>query len=927
MRRLLLALSFLFIVTQIQAQTQVSDAHVKKSFKYLNGPLNHSHIYIIDGERHLIMATNEYIIKMNLDDSESQPEYIDHRSECFSSTVFYANSLLTSSSCDIYELDIITGDVIFHLELERTDIYGVRKVGEHYFMRGFKYNAIYNTELNDLIELPHSQHYEVLGDQLVTIESNDDESEIDGLAHVNLSDGSIVVDFDEEEIVSHTLSQVSPDTEKLFFTTESKALYEVDLSDFSIQQHCTSFELFERELFYDGSTLYMINKVIAGTAGVINARIVDINDCGKGDRVGYFPIELVEEFEEVINFTGTSGYVVKTNRGMYYMDSNEGLEESFRLNAGSIRGFAVKEDKVFAISNIDDDIHLVGYDSEGILVFGEFLDGEPLQTLINPDDLVFLYVEDDDLKRIEISEEGTYQIINTPKSGVLIGPYEESEWKYRNGYFYSFIDNQLHYQLQGGLVEYLSELSWKGTPWINGDGQAVGITEIQGQQQCVIYDLVEKSIVKSSSLNIDNETRAVVQLGEIYYLFTTSHVYALDIQSGSLEEVMEMDFIPYLTSEQRTIGRERNDFTQTSRFVSFDGNDTEVLYESSSSFLQVIPIKQESGFYQIQGLQPHVFFNETTDDLTIIPKEGFYYSTNEVRYNGENCFIDINNEWVYYYTEDTVVQKPLLIEGDEQLVFGYVANNHIFASSTPFDKSYGIPYVQTSEDDVLSLESLIGEVSVCDAMYSNGRYYILSFDVEFVYLHEINADFTESTELDVFPRSTNHFHEGFYFLGTDLEGDINFRITDRTFGSRFYQYQFEKSKTGLLFDPSAAADDIGLLKYYDDKGLYFCANDGGENHQIWTLPYDLNPSSSKDLSDKDKGKNLIYPNPFIDNLRFKTSVRNVEILDISGRKMIGVLTNNNAIDQISGLSQLNQGVYIVRYQLGDQVRSEKVVKL
>ena len=783
---------------------------------------------------------------------------------------------------------------------------------------------MYQTDLEELIILPHSRHYKVIGDQLVAVENEVAFKEYGAFFHIDTNDGSVNIDFDSRNIRQHTLFRRDEQTDKVFFKTTDYKLYSVDLSDFSVSLLCSDFDYDDSDLHYRNGKLYL--SELNGAS--LTAHQYDFENCQKGAKIADISqIGWSDDIIEIYTLQNGTTHAINTGADVFVFDGSLGMAKSVKVNTARLSGFHIMDDLFFTIGTTEDGLLNISVnDQKGDVVFTDQIPGEGFYSYTTTEGLITLFTNKKELYKIVLKNDFSYTIAKVGEAGLEQGPYEASDWKHRSGYFYSFIGNKFHYRNQSGWVQMIADVDWKGSPWIDATGKLIGISGDTTVNDLIMYDLEVENILEVHPLNIVDNYRSVIVIQGSYYAIGEDKIYSLDIENGGVTEILQADFIPYLTSDNRSIGRLYDSITEQFTFVSFDGAQFTELAPWSYSTLHLEPIDQIDGTYMIYGLPSLTFFNEKTDELKILPFEGYFYLINEVRYNAENCFIDINNEWVYYYSRDTIVNKPLLIEGEDQLVRGYLANNTIFTSSSPFDKLTGVPFAQTFDDEVIELEPILGKVSISDAIFIDGMYYLLSFDAIDIFLHSLSPQFDQAVELASFPRPTCHFHESFYFLGPDIEGDINFRISTVDRGTVYYQYEFSEQDVSLLFDPSdKIGKDIGDIKFYDDKGLYFTATERGNDFQMWTIQNDQNPSASKDI-EIEVAQSLIYPNPFQDFISFKKPVTEISIYDVMGQR---VYRSERAkkVDNLDGLEILRSGLYLIEYNSGTKKVVERVVKM
>ena len=922
MKQLLFLLVSFLSISNSSAQTKISDIERTLGFDYLQNTVTISHVTEIEGTNYLLIRTFDNILKFNMDDSDAEVEIIEYRSGCFSRPTFQNKNIIFASDSDVYDYSLESGKYIFHLSLSQENINGAVKVGAHYYIHGLGFDALYQTDLEELITLPHEYDYNVVGNQLIGLKDGGVYLEYGDLFHVNLEDGSIIVDFDLVNIRNHTLYN-SEDGDKLFFSTVEGKLYSMNYANYDVTLLCENFYGQYEELIYKEGELFTIE--LFGLD--LKADQFDFDNCMFGKKIGAYEIGPFEFFKDVHVLSDGVTYVIETTISALIYDSSSGNLESSRLNFGELYAFFVQGDNFFVISSIGaaGEMLIQVYLDNGDMDSQYIKSGVGLFSFNTFNGFGLIFTDKNDLFKLTFDSDNNPKVRILGNNGINEGPYEDSDWRYRNGYFYSTIDNEFHYLNDDGQIRSLPNLKMDGSPWVNEDGQFIGVSTNEMGQYMWIYDLESGDTDNAKPIDISGDIHGVFQVKGNYYIAATDGIYTLDIDNGDVVKILEDNFIPYLNSNERSVGNlEIADNYR--KFVSFNGVELIEIFSSSSPNLKIEPISQVDGSYMIYGLSELTSFNEFTDELVTTEQEGFYYLTSELRYNGENCFIDINNNWVYYYSSDTLVLKPLLIEGEHQIVWGYVANNTIFTSSSPNSSWVGVPFAQTADDMVIELESSIGNVSIADAMYVNETYFLLSFDNDKVYLHSISEDFTQVETLATFDRPICRTHGSFYFLGPDYQGDINFRISTTDRGTVYYQYEFDEQDVSLLFDPSSlSGNDIGDLKFYNDKGVYLTAADGGYNFQMWTISNDSDPNSIEEVT-QEKPENLIYPNPFHDKILFKKPVNNVSIYNTVGKKVFQ-LNSKTTLNYIDGLNQLAKGVYFIEYQSGKEKSVEKIVKM
>ncbi len=920
MKQLLIIL-FLLSCTLSFSQSQISNEQSSVGFSELQYKNLRHHTVEIEGIDFLLIWTFDYILKVNLDDSTADIELIDHKSECTTRSHFFVDKILSASESDIYEIDASTGAHTFHLEMDQPDIWRAEKVGDHLLISGFRYNALYQSDLDELIELPHTNEYKVIGDDIFGVFNGGVFLEYDSLSHVDLNDGTLVVDFNLVNIRNHTLFRGDEDPDKIYFSTVEAKLYAMSLDDYSIELICSDFPYFDRDLYYKDGRLYIAEEI----GFDLITYNYDLNLCQKDQKIGSFVLDFTEYLTDIHSHSNGNSHIIETNHAAYVYNASDTSDFSVQMNEGILDVLYIQNDEFLTVSSFPalNQIVISTFMSDGSPISENIIIGHVLIPFDTEDEFGAIYTKDNKLFKIIFNEDNTHDNIEIARNGFDGGPYEHSNWSYRAGCFYSMIDDQFHYKNKDGQIKKLDDLTWQGMVWVDEGDMLFGITSKETGQDLIHYDLENQEIINSFSIDINEHLRGVIKVKDQYFVVGTHRIYNLDINTGVANQFIQANFLPYLSSNERTLGILFAASAQS--LTSFDGESLTELFPSDDD-LRIEPVNQYEGSYMIYKVNELTWFNTITDELITLEKNLFFYELDELRYEGENCLIDINNNWYFYYSSDTLVVKPLLVESEHQLVWGYVANHTMFTSSSPFDRLSGIPFAQTENDEVIELESLLGSVSICDAIYLEDKYYLLSFDEYDIFLHSLSSELDEAEELAVIPRPICSFDGDFYFLGPDIEGDINFRISDVNRGTVYYQYEHSEEDISLLFDPSSKiGNDIGDLKFYDDEGFYFTATDHGENYQMWMIANDQNPNSTDDVEEVDTGS-LAYPNPFNNEIYFKSPVWNVTIYDILGNALYHSKSSSSRIG-IDHLDEILDGVYFIEYFDGKHKFVEKVVKV
>jgi PKD repeat protein len=140
-----------------------------------------------------------------------------------------------------------------------------------------------------------------------------------------------------------------------------------------------------------------------------------------------------------------------------------------------------------------------------------------------------------------------------------------------------------------------------------------------------------------------------------------------------------------------------------------------------------------------------------------------------------------------------------------------------------------------------------------------------------------------------------------------------------------------------IYDGSSSNGQIiGTFCGTDNPGTIEATNDEGALTFIFHSDYSVNESGWKALisctglgvgvNENNNHLDIIYPNPFKDNITVKSSniIRMISITDLSGKE---VFKANYTLQNISlNLSKLNSGIYLMKIVSSDNISVKKIIK-